>query len=189
MNRRIFGVTRNVSIAATCALSLAGSAAPALARHSHHEARHSHHEARHPHAAPGFWESLLSALAPAAQSPQAQTARPHSRRIASSRRERRHVADRDAPEAGSDSKPAGASGSVGIASYYRGRGSMTAAHRSLPFGTHVRVTNLSNGRSAVVVINDRGPFIRGRVIDLSYGAASAVGMTGRGIARVRLDVQ
>ncbi|MEM8637332.1 MAG: septal ring lytic transglycosylase RlpA family protein [Cyanobacteria bacterium P01_G01_bin.54] len=65
---------------------------------------------------------------------------------------------------------------------------MTAAHRTLPFGTQVRVTNLSNGRSAIVRINDRGPFIHGRVIDLSRGAASAIGMLGSGVAPVQVEV-
>ena len=78
-------------------------------------------------------------------------------------------------------------GSVGVASYYSARG-LTAAHRSLPFGTRMRVTNLSNGSSVVVRINDRGPFIRGRSIDLSTGAARAIGMTGAGVARVRMHV-
>jgi rare lipoprotein A len=55
---------------------------------------------------------------------------------------------------------------------------LTAAHRSLPFGTHVRVTNRKNGRSVVVRISDRGPFVRGRVIDLSPAAASAIGVAG-----------
>lgn len=65
---------------------------------------------------------------------------------------------------------------------------LTAAHRKLPFGTQVRVTNLNNGRSVVVRINDRGPFIGGRVIDLSTAAAKALGMMQTGVARVRLDV-
>ncbi|MFA5955787.1 septal ring lytic transglycosylase RlpA family protein [Hyphomicrobium sp.] len=65
---------------------------------------------------------------------------------------------------------------------------LTAAHRSLPFGTRVRVTNQSNGQSVVVVINDRGPFVGGRVIDLSRGAARAINMTGAGVARVALQV-
>jgi len=78
-------------------------------------------------------------------------------------------------------------GSVGMASYYSASG-MTAAHRTLPFGTRVRVTNLSNGSSVTVRINDRGPFIRGRSIDLSAGAARAIGMTGAGVARVRMHV-
>ena len=65
----------------------------------------------------------------------------------------------------------------------------TAAHRSLPFGTKVKVTNRSNGRSVVVRINDRGPFHGGRVIDLSKGAANKLGMVNSGVARVTLEVQ
>lgn len=90
----------------------------------------------------------------------------------------------------------------GIASWYGGyfhgrrsasgeiynQNAMTAAHKTLPFGTRVRVTNLNNGRSAIVRINDRGPFIRGRVIDLSRAAASSVGMLGSGIAPVKVEV-
>jgi peptidoglycan lytic transglycosylase len=64
---------------------------------------------------------------------------------------------------------------------------MTAAHRTLPFGTSVMVTNLANGRSVVVRINDRGPFIRGRIIDLSYAAARVLDIVGPGTARVRLE--
>ena len=67
-------------------------------------------------------------------------------------------------------------------------GTMTAAHRSLPFGTKVRVTNLWNDRSAVVTINDRGPFIAHRVIDLAHGAAHELGLISSGIAQVRLEV-
>ena len=67
-------------------------------------------------------------------------------------------------------------------------GTMTAAHRSLPFGTKVRVTNLWNGRSAVIRINDRGPFVAHRVIDLGHGAASTLGLTSSGIANVKLEV-
>ncbi|MEH2434073.1 MAG: septal ring lytic transglycosylase RlpA family protein [Nostoc sp.] len=90
----------------------------------------------------------------------------------------------------------------GMASYYGYDGSgnrtasgqrfnpegMTAAHRSLPFGTQVRVTNTRNGRSVVVRINDRGPFVRGRVIDLSAGAARILGMMGSGVAPVHIEV-
>lgn len=65
---------------------------------------------------------------------------------------------------------------------------LTAAHRSLPFGTMVRVTNLDNGRSVVVRINDRGPYSGGRIIDLSAGAAQMVGMMQTGVAPVQLDV-
>ena len=65
---------------------------------------------------------------------------------------------------------------------------MTAAHRTLPFGTRVRVTNLANGRRVVVRINDRGPFRRKRIIDVSYAAARELGMVRRGTARVRVEV-
>ena len=63
---------------------------------------------------------------------------------------------------------------------------MTAAHKTLPFGTRVRVTNLGNGKSADVVINDRGPFIDGRIIDLSRAAAKKMDMMGSGTARVKI---
>lgn len=63
---------------------------------------------------------------------------------------------------------------------------MTGAHRSLPFGSMVRVTNVANGDSVVVRINDRGPFSRGRVIDISHAAAREIGMHRSGTARVRL---
>jgi len=64
---------------------------------------------------------------------------------------------------------------------------LTAAHRTLQFGTRVRVTNLVNLRSVVVTINDRGPFVRGRIIDLSRQAAAALGFVRNGIARVRVE--
>jgi rare lipoprotein A len=99
--------------------------------------------------------------------------------------------------------PLQASGAAeGLASYY-GHGfhgrrtasgqrfdqrAMTAAHRTLRFGTKVRVIHAGNGRSVVVTINDRGPFIRGRVIDLSRAAAHRLGMLGAGIAPVHLEV-
>jgi rare lipoprotein A len=92
--------------------------------------------------------------------------------------------------------PIAASAQSGIASVYGGgrtangevaRGSgLTAAHRSLPFGTMVRVTNHSNGRSVMVRINDRGPFVKGRIIDLMPAAAHAIGMDG--LANVTVDV-
>lgn len=90
-------------------------------------------------------------------------------------------------------------GSHGMASYYwQGQmtasgkrfnpSGMTAAHRTLPFGTRVLVTNRNNGRSVTVTINDRGPFIKGRIIDLSRGAAGVIGMTGSGVAPVSISV-
>lgn len=92
--------------------------------------------------------------------------------------------------------------STGVASWYgkrfQGRltasgepfdmAALTAAHRDLPFGSRVRVTNLDNGRSVVVVINDRGPKVRSRHIDLSRAAARELGFLQGGLAKVRMDV-
>jgi len=92
--------------------------------------------------------------------------------------------------------PMTASAQSGIASVYSGgrtangeraaASGLTAAHRSLPFGTMVRVTNQNSGRSVVVRINDRGPFIRGRIIDVTPTAAHALGFSG--LAHVTVDV-
>ena len=65
---------------------------------------------------------------------------------------------------------------------------MGSYHRSLPFGTKVKVTNLSNGKEVIVKINDRGPFAKGRVIDLSYGAFSKIESPGKGLTNVKLEV-
>ena len=127
---------------------------------------------------------------------------------AKSRHHRHHHAAQDGSNSSSDWRNANAamtpsSGTghsfSGMASYYGNesgsrtasgarfnQNAMTAAHRSLPFGTKLRVTH--GGRSVVVTINDRGPFIRGRVLDLSTGAARAIGLTGRGVGRVTAEV-
>ena len=98
--------------------------------------------------------------------------------------------------------PAGHGGAVGIASWYGGKfhgrrtasgaifdqNGITAAHRTLPFGTWVRVTNLANGRWIDLVINDRGPFVRGRIIDVSRGAAAQLGFIRQGLTQVRIDI-
>jgi rare lipoprotein A len=90
---------------------------------------------------------------------------------------------------------------TGLASYYGSKfagrtmasgraydpAALTAAHRTLPFGTRVRVTHLGNGRTIVVEVADRGPFVRGRVIDLSRRAARSLGFVGAGLARVRIE--
>ena len=92
-----------------------------------------------------------------------------------------------------------ASSSYGVASFYTedewtasgerfNTHAMTAAHPSLPFGTRLRVTNVTNGRSVVVRINDRGPYVHGRAVDLSGSAAESLGMVERGVAKVKLDV-
>ena len=68
------------------------------------------------------------------------------------------------------------------------KNALTAAHRSLPFGTKVRVTNMETGQSVEVVINDRGPYAKGRIIDLSSAAAKQLGLIDAGHAKVRLEV-
>ena len=65
---------------------------------------------------------------------------------------------------------------------------LTAAHKTLPFGTRLRVTNLRNGKSVIVRVNDRGPFVEGRVIDLSFGAAKELEAVMEGVIPVRIDV-
>ncbi len=98
--------------------------------------------------------------------------------------------------------PPPAASQTGIASWYgpgfHGRptasgmiydqGQLTAAHQTLPLGTKIMVTNLANGKSAEVSINDRGPFAKGRIIDLSYAAARSLGMIGPGTIPVRIEV-
>jgi rare lipoprotein A len=68
------------------------------------------------------------------------------------------------------------------------RDALTAAHRNLPFGTRIRVTDLASSKSVIVRITDRGPWIRGRIVDLSLGAARSLGITDRGVATVRVEV-
>jgi rare lipoprotein A len=122
------------------------------------------------------------------------------RRSRTARTERSTVA-RGSIASGSSSSGAssGSGGSIGMASYYwQGQrvasggmfnpNAMTAAHKTLPFGTRVRVTHMGNGRSVDVTINDRGPFVAGRIIDLSRAAASAINMTGQGVAKIRMTV-
>jgi rare lipoprotein A len=88
---------------------------------------------------------------------------------------------------------------LGLASFYSDdretasgerfdRHRLSAAHPSLPFGTRLRVTNVRNGRSVTVRVNDRGPFVHGRVIDVTSAAAEALGMVDVGVAKVTLDV-
>ena len=89
--------------------------------------------------------------------------------------------------------------SYGLASFYAHKSQtasgekfdaheLTAAHRTLPFGTRVRVTNVSTGRSVTVRVNDRGPFVPGRIIDVTSSAAETLGIAGQGIAKVKLNV-
>src|SRR3954471_3912851 len=120
-------------------------------------------------------------------------------------RHRHHSHHAAAPSTGGDWRDANASisgsgrGFSGMASFYGNesgsktasgarfnQNAMTCAHRSLPFGTKLRVTH--RGQSVVVTVNDRGPFIRGRVLDLSTGAARAIGLTGAGVGKVTAEV-
>lgn len=98
--------------------------------------------------------------------------------------------------------PVFALSSEGLASWYGGKfhgrltangeifdtNKLTAAHKTLPFGSKVRVTELESGKSVIVRINDRGPFVEDRIIDLSKAAADIIGLTARGVARVKLEV-
>ncbi|MBR0692922.1 septal ring lytic transglycosylase RlpA family protein [Bradyrhizobium lablabi] len=135
------------------------------------------------------------------QRSQALASRPasveHVRTVSSPMRTRVAAARRHTPYAPrkDDSRVA----SQGVASFYSeeqetasgekfdGR-ELTAAHRTLPFGTKLRVTDVKTGRSVTVRVNDRGPYVSGRVVDVSYSAAQTLGMVGKGVANVRLDV-
>jgi rare lipoprotein A len=114
-----------------------------------------------------------------------------NRRVASAKRHSPFASHHDAAE----TKIA----SQGVASFYTegtqtasgekfDTHDMTAAHPTLPFGTRLRVTNVASGRSVTVRVNDRGPYVPGRVVDVSYSAAETLGMVGSGIAKVKLDV-
>jgi rare lipoprotein A len=166
-------------IAATTALCLFAQSASAASEHTNSRgeiAQKKHTVARHAR-------------------PQKYATHRKSRRYASHQKLRRAatriVRSRPAPVAAHDFS--------GMASYYwegsrvasGGRynpDGLTAAHRTLPFGTRLRVTDLVSSRSVVVVVNDRGPFIPGRVLDLSRGAAVALGMTARGVTPIKATV-
>lgn len=112
------------------------------------------------------------------------------KRVAATRRHTRLAA-----RSSGDSKVA----AQGVASFYSegsqtasgekfDKNELTAAHPTLPFGTKLLVTDVKTGRSVTVRVNDRGPYVRGRVVDVSYSAAQELGMVGKGVANVRLDV-
>lgn len=92
-----------------------------------------------------------------------------------------------------------ATATTGLASYYKmgkrtasgehyNYNGFTCAHRKLPFGTFLKVTNLRNKRFVIVRVNDRGPFVKGRVLDVSLGAARELGMLGQGVARISFEI-
>jgi rare lipoprotein A len=102
------------------------------------------------------------------------------------------------PRPSDDGGSARQSASQGVASFYSDtetasgekfdKNELTAAHPTLPFGTKLRVTDVSSGRFVTVRVNDRGPYVRGRVVDISPSAAEALGMVDKGVTNVRLDV-
>ena len=128
--------------------------------------------------------------------------RHHEARVATSARvrvARKHTPFRTAKKDDSSKKADGPTPSRGIASYYTkdqetasgeefDTHELTAAHPSLPFGTRLRVTNVSTGKSVTVRVNDRGPYVPGRIVDVSYSAAEALGMVDDGTAKVKVDV-
>jgi rare lipoprotein A len=132
-------------------------------------------------------------------SPTRQAALEHHRIIHVARREPVSVVRRHAPEEPETSGEKTPRASQGIASFYTegtqtasgekfDTNELTAAHPSLPFGTRLRVTNVSTGKSVTVRVNDRGPYVRGRVVDVSHSAAEALGIVDQGVAKVKLDV-
>ncbi|MGY4497120.1 rare lipoprotein A [Bradyrhizobium sp. GM24.11] len=145
-----------------------------------------------------------ASLAACAQSPvgrQKADLAPATRQIAIERQHRvaaLHPRPIYRPHRSSDTASAKPTASHGVASFYSDtetasgekfdKNELTAAHPSLPFGTRLRVTDVSSGRFVTVRVNDRGPFVRGRVVDISPSAAEALGMVDRGVANVRLDV-
>ena len=138
-------------------LLVGGSVTEASAKSRHHRHHHSHLANG---SSGGFWRDANAAIAPSSGSGRSFS--------------------------GMASYYGNESGSKTASGQRFNQNAMTAAHRTLPFGTKLRVTH--GGRSVVVTINDRGPFIRGRVLDLSTGAARAVGLTGAGVGRVTAEV-
>ena len=132
----------------------------------------------------------------ASLAPQRRASVAHHRRVAA-------VSRKPAPFAGRPGTAKLATltdSSVGIASFYKYEAKtasgeqfnprdLTAAHRTLPFGTRLRVTNVATGQSVTVRVNDRGPFIPGRVVDVSHSAAKVLGMIDRGVTKVKLEVE
>jgi rare lipoprotein A len=128
---------------------------------------------------------------PAQAAPQRRALVAHRRRVAAA--SRKHTPFAAKPAATTDR-------SVGMASFYKydsktasgeqfNPRELTAAHRTLPFGTRLRVTNVATGQSVTVRVNDRGPFIPGRVVDVSHSAAEVLGMVDRGITKVKLELE
>ena len=149
--------TRTALALIAATLLVGGSISEASAKSRHH--RHHSHHASHAHKANSNWMDANASMGPSGGG--------HS-------------------FAGRASYYGNESGSRTASGQRFNQNAMTAAHRSLPFGTKLRVTH--RGQSVVVTINDRGPFIKGRVLDLSTGAARAIGLTGAGVGHVTAEV-
>jgi rare lipoprotein A len=132
-------------------------------------------------------------------SPSRQASQEYSRAISFAPKRRVAVARKHTPFASNKKAAATQVASHGIASFYTegtktasgekfNTHELTAAHPTLPFGTRLRVTNVASGQSVTVRVNDRGPYVRGRVVDVSYAAAETLGMVGGGVAKVKLDI-
>jgi rare lipoprotein A len=141
-------------------LLVGGSVTEASAKSRHHHHHRHHHSHQVSNSAGSTWRDANAAIAPLSGSGRSFS--------------------------GMASYYGNESGSKTASGQRFNQNAMTAAHRTLPFGTKLRVTH--GGRSVVVTINDRGPFVRGRVLDLSTGAARAVGLTGAGVGRVVAEV-
>ena len=146
-------------VAATLLIGGTATEASAKSRHHHRHSHHRHHAQADTNATPD-WRNANASMTPSSGSG-------HS-------------------FSGMASYYGNESGSRTASGQRFNQNAMTAAHRSLPFGTKLRVTH--GGSSVIVTINDRGPFIRGRVLDLSTGAARAIGLTGAGVGRVTAEV-
>ena len=147
-------------VAATLLIGGSATEASAKSRHHHHRYHHHHHARAATEAAAGSsWRDANASISPSSGG------RSFS---------------------GMASFYGNESGSKTASGQRFNQNAMTAAHRSLPFGTKLRVTH--GGQSVVVTINDRGPFVRGRVLDLSTGAARAIGLTSAGVGRVVAEV-
>jgi rare lipoprotein A len=131
--------------------------------------------------------------------PSRQASREHNQTISFTPNRRVAAAKKHTPFASNKKAAETQVASRGIASFYTegtqtasgekfNTNDLTAAHPTLPFGTRLRVTNVASGRSVTVRINDRGPYVAGRVVDVSYAAAETLGMVGGGVAKVKLDV-
>ena len=170
---KIAGSRTALAVAVTLIVGGSATEASARSRHHHHHARHHHHHMARQAAQPAAdsfsngWSSNGSSWmnANASVTPTSGTGRTFS---------------------GMASYYGNESGSRTASGQRMNANAMTCAHRSLPFGTKLRVTH--GGQSVIVTVNDRGPFIRGRVLDLSTGAARAISLTRAGVGRVTAEV-